>query len=285
VSILTQEGKKWEEMEYHVEKISMDDIEMGRFQSRTRKIEEGLDDLAENIRLLGLINPITVYKRPDGKYDLIAGQRRFLATKEILGWETIPARILPSEPTEAEAKAISLSENIIRAPLADLDLKDSIMLLYTRCNASGPAISKTLGIPYGTVLSVIKYEGLPERLQKAVDEREVDVDLAKRATEATLLADGTIDGEKAARMASLMKTMMPEQQKAMAKSAKERPEATIDELAEEARRIPKTKRFMITLLMDEFGALSEYADSEGVHYREAAVRGLTKILKDLGFLS
>ena len=280
-----EKEKEWEKIEYKVEKISVDQIEMGRFQSRTRKIEEGLVDLAENIRLLGLINPITVYARPDGKYELIAGQRRFLATTEILGWKTIPARILPFPPTETEAKAISLSENIIREPLVRSDLKDSIMLLYTRCEASGAAISRTLGIPYPIVLSVIKYEGLSEGLKKAVDNKEVDVDLAKRATEATLLSDGTIDDEKATRMASLMKSMMPEQQKTMIKSSKERPEATVEELAEEARKIPRTKRFMVTLLMDEFNALSEYADSEGVHYREAAVRGLTKTLKDLGFLA
>lgn len=83
--------RDWERIEYKVEKIPVNEIETGRFQSRTRKIEEGLDELAENIRLLGLINPVTVYKRPDRIYELIAGQRRFLAISEILGWTEIPA--------------------------------------------------------------------------------------------------------------------------------------------------------------------------------------------------
>lgn len=280
-----EEEKKWEEIEYKVEKIPVDQIEMGRFQSRTRKVEEGLDDLAENIRILGLINPITVYKRPDGKYELIAGQRRFMAITDILGWKIIPARMLSIQPTETEAKAISLSENIIRAPLASSDLKDSIMLLYTRCGASGGAISRTLGIPYPIVLSVIKYEGLPSALKKEVDEGKADVDLAKRATGATLRSDGTVDEEKAVRMTAIMKTLMPEQQKTLTKTARERPEATIEELAEEARKIPRTKRFMITLLMDEFNALGKYAKSEEIDEKEAAVRVLTKTLKDLGYLA
>jgi len=78
---------------------------------------------------------------------------------------------------------------------------------------------------------------------------------------------------------------MPDQQKTLIKVVKERPEATIEEAAEEARKIPKTKRFQITLLMDEFRALEKYADSEGVDFREAAVRGLSKVLKDLGYLT
>jgi len=158
------------------------------------------------------------------------------------------------------------------------------MLLYTRCEASGAAISRTLGIPYPIVLSVIKYEGLPGKLKKEVDDRKIDVDLAKRATEATLTSDGSIDEEKAVKVASIMKTLMPDQQKVLLKRTEERPEATSEELAEEAREIPRTKSFRITMLMDEYGALEEYAKSEGVNEREAAVRAIAKTLKDFGYL-
>lgn len=275
--------RDWERIEYKVEKIPVNEIETGRFQSRTRKIEEGLDELAENIRLLGLINPVTVYKRPDRIYELIAGQRRFLAISEILGWTEIPARILPFELTEVEAKAMSYSENDMRNALVKQDREDSIRLLYIRCGASGTQISKTLGIPYRIVLDVIKYEELPQGLKDEVDKGEVDVDLAKRAV--VLSPDGAVDEEKSVKVASIMKTLMPDQRKKLINITKERPEATIDELAEEARKIPKTKRFQIILLSEEYAGLSTYAKSEEIDERVAAGRVLVQSLKDMGYLA
>lgn len=277
--------RDWERIEYKVEKIPVNEIETGRFQSRTRKIEEGLDELAENIRKLGLINPVTVYKRPDRMYELIAGQRRFLAINEILGWKEIPARILPFPPSEIEAKALSFSENVMRNPLASTDLEDSIRLLYLRCGASGAAISRTLGIPYRIVLDVIKYEDLPQSLKEEVDKGEIDVDLAKRATKASITDEGNVDEEKATNLASIMKTLLPDQQKKLIKISKERPEATVDELANEARKIPKTSRVRIIMLMDEFDGLRKYAESEGINEGEAANRLLVQVLKDMGYLT
>jgi ParB family chromosome partitioning protein len=282
---MSVEIRDWESAEYEVKKIPIDQIEMGRFQARSSKVEEGLEDLADNIKKLGLLNPITVFQRKDGIYELIAGQRRFLAIKDILGWGTIPARILPFEPGEITAKAISLSENIMRSSLTNKDLENSIRLLYVRCGASASSISESLGIPYHIVLSVIKYEGLPETLKKDVDDGNVDIDLANRAAGAALKDDGTVDEEKASSVASVMKTLMPEQRKNFEKQIKARPAATIEELADEARKVPRTKRFQITLLMDEYEALENYAKTENIDERDAASRVLVNSLKDMGFIS
>jgi ParB family chromosome partitioning protein len=282
---MSVEKTDWESAEYEVRKIPVDRIEMGRFQARSSKVEEGLEDLADNIKKLGLLNPITVFERDDGIFELIAGQRRFLAIKDILEWSTIPARILPFEPGEVTAKAISLSENIMRQSLTNKDVENSIQLLYVRCGASASSISETLGIPYHIVLSVIKYEGLPEILKQEVDSGNVDIDLANRAAGASLRDDGTVDEEKASSVASVMKTLMPDQRKTLVKMAKGRPAATVEELADEARKIPRTKRFQITMLMDEFEALSEYAKTEEIDERDAASRVVVKSLKDMGFLT
>jgi len=272
-----------EKEEFIVKKIPISKIEMGRFQARTRKVEEKLDELAENIRILGLINPITVFKKSDQSFELISGQRRFLAINEILKWKEIPARILKNEPSEIQAKALSLSENIMRQGLADSDRNDSVMLLYTRCGASGIAISKTLGIPYAIVLKVIKYEGLSDPLKEEVDKGAIKIDLAQRATEASIQSDGTVDEEKAVKMATIMKTLMPDQQKTMIKISKEQPEATVEQLSEVAKQIPKTKPLRIIMLSNEYSALSEYAKSEEVDESVAAVRAIMKTLSDLGY--
>jgi len=59
----------------------------------------------------------------------------------------------------------------------------------------------------------------------------------------------------------------------------------IDELAEEARKIPKTKRFQIILLAEEYEGLTTYAKSEEIDERVAAGRVLIQALKDMGFLT
>ncbi len=247
---MSADENDWESAEYEVRKIPIDRIEMGRFQARSSKVEVGIEDLADNIKKLGLLNPITVFERADGYFELIAGQRRFLAIKDILGWNTIPARILPSEPGEVRAKAISLSENIMRRDLTTKDIENSIRLLYVRCGASAPAISETLGIPYHIVLNVIKYESLPQTLKDDVDDGKVDIDLANRASGAALQENGTVE-----------------------------------EIAVEARKVPRTKRFQITLLMDEFEALGEYATTQNVGERVAAARVVVDSLKNMGFLT
>jgi len=282
---MTVKEKEWEKLKYDVQKIPVNKIDMGHFQSRTKKIEEGLDDLAENIRKLGLLNPVTVYQKPDGRFDLLAGQRRFLAVAERLKWTTIPARILDYEPSEAEAKAISLSENIIREDLANSDVENSIMMLYTRCGASGKAISDSLGIPYWVVLSVIKYDDLPNNLKEAVDKKEIDIDLATRATSAAIGSDGKVDEELAEELAQNMKSMIPDQQKQLIKNIKKRPEASLEENVEDAKKAQKTKQIRIRLVMREYDALGEYASTEKIdNIHEAAGRVLIKSLQEMGYL-
>jgi ParB family chromosome partitioning protein len=271
-----------EEKKTEIEEIRLDLIDIGPLQSRTRKVEENTDELAENIRCLGLINPIMVYKKEDGRYDLVAGQRRLIAVEK-LGWKTIRAQVLPSKPTDAVAKAISLSENIFREKLSASDIKDSIIMLYHRCEASARTISKTLGIPYRIVLDTIKYEALPDELKKKVDEG-LDVALAEKAAGYATLPDGSVDIEKALKWAPELKTLMPSQMKKLELLAKERPTASPDELLEEAKEVAATKRIVIEMLLEDYEGLKKAAVSKGMDEREAAYLGLRTWLKEEGFL-
>ena len=72
--------------------------------------DTSLADLALSIKEKGLLNPITVFEREDGRYDLIIGQRRFLACKQ-LGLETIPA-IVRGSMDDTDATILSLVENV-----------------------------------------------------------------------------------------------------------------------------------------------------------------------------
>ena len=265
------------------EDIPLDLIDVGPWQARTRKVEENTEELAENIKCLGLINPIIVHKKEDGRFELIAGQRRLIAVEK-LGRKTIKAKVLLTKPSDVVAKAISFSENIFRQKLGTADVKDSIIMLYHRCNASARTISQTLGIPYRIVLDTIKYDALPDELKKLVDDGTVDVKIAKKAVGFNTMPDGTVDVKKAANMAPELKLLVPSQIKTLEKLTTERPDLAADQLLEEAKAAAPTKRVYIEMLLSEYDSLHKAADAKGLTEQEAAYTAITTWLKDEGFL-
>ena len=86
---------------------------------------EGLRELAENIRKHGLINPITVRKLPDGKYEVIAGHRRLLAVRDVLGRDVVECRVLDVR-SDAEKTVVQISENVQREDLHPVELADAV---------------------------------------------------------------------------------------------------------------------------------------------------------------
>lgn len=106
-----------------VKELELSSVNISQFNTR-KDLDAGtedasLEELASSIREKGLLNPITVIKRDDGKYDLIAGQRRFIACRR-LGMRTIPA-IIREKMDDTDATILSLIENIHRADMNPMD--------------------------------------------------------------------------------------------------------------------------------------------------------------------
>lgn len=272
-----------EQRKFEFAEIPLESIDIGPAQARSRKVEENTDELAQSIQALGLINPITVYKKKDGRYDLVTGQRRLIAVEK-LKWPTISAKVLLYEPSEIEAKAMSLSENIMRIELTLADIKDSIMLLYHRCGANATNISKTLGVPYRIVLDTIKYEALPNELRTMVDSGVVEVEIAKKSVDFSSSADGTVDIKKAIMLAPELKTMVPSQLKKMKEIKEANPSMPPEEMIEEARATPATKRIYVEMLFGEYEALQKLATAKGVPEEELVYNVIRTMLKETGFL-
>jgi len=268
---------------YEFMEVPLDQIDVGPAQARSRNVEENTDELAQSINALGLINPITVYKRADDRFELITGQRRLIAVEK-LKWPTISAKVLHYVPSDVEAKAISLTENIMRVNLTLGDIKDSIVMLYQRCGASGKTISKTLGIPYSIVLNTLKYEALPDEMKILVDQGVVEVEIAKKATDFSTTSDGEVDVKKAMLLAPELKRLVPSQLKKIKKIAKESPDAPAEELLEQAYATPATHRLIVEILLTEYDAVKKAASEQGVSEQEIAYTALMKELKEQGYL-
>jgi ParB/RepB/Spo0J family partition protein len=116
---------------FAVKEIPLSEISLSQLNVRndlqSGTEDSSLDDLARSIGEKGLLNPLTVrYK--NGRYDLIVGKRRFLACQS-LGWKNIPA-IVRTDLQDADARILSLIENVHRADLHPLDKARAYQQIY-----------------------------------------------------------------------------------------------------------------------------------------------------------
>lgn len=150
-----------------IKEIAISDIEVSEFNTRKDladgQIDSTIEDLAHSIEKQGLLSPITIYQKKNGKYALIAGQRRLLACK-YLGWSAISAIIRDSMST-ADATVISLVENVHRA---DMNPRDKAIAFKTLLNDFGDlqSVSRETGVGVPTIRKYIQLLGLATGLQE-----------------------------------------------------------------------------------------------------------------------
>ena len=148
--------------------------------------ETGINDLANDILTNGLINPITVRKCGD-KYEIIAGQRRYLAIK-LLNKHSIPCNILNVDNQKAEE--ISLVENVQRNQMTTGDKVRSYSKLYDVYKCDVEKVISTIHISKPTIQKYLKIRNLPEQILNLLDTADVEtkisidvaVELAKMPT-------------------------------------------------------------------------------------------------------
>lgn len=163
------------------------DIEMSRIviskQNARKDLLAGnedanLDDLANSIKEKGLLSPITVVKKGD-EYELILGQRRYLACKK-LGYQKIAA-IIRGESDDTDYLTISLIENIHRSDMSPIDKARAYNSLFEKYH-DYDRVSKETGISVVTIKKYVKLLGLAPQLQDRLSTSEgvVGIDAMSR---------------------------------------------------------------------------------------------------------
>ena len=147
-----------------ITEIKLSDIIPNPTQPRTAFDEEALEELAESIRQLGLIQPITV-KRDGEKYIIISGERRWRASEKA-GLEQIPAYIREVDDTTLHAMA--LVENIQREDLNAIEISLGMQRLVEECGLTQEALAERLGKKRSTVANYLRLLNLPEEVQFAI---------------------------------------------------------------------------------------------------------------------
>jgi ParB family transcriptional regulator, chromosome partitioning protein len=175
-----------------LQELSLCDIDISEFNTRKDLLDgqsdSTIDDLARSIEKQGLLSPITVYKRTDGRYALIAGQRRFLACRK-LGKATISA-VVRDTMNAGDATAISLVENVHRADMNPRDKAVAFKALFDKFGDIS-AVSRETGVGVTTVKKYIHLLDLAPEIQEQLAAGE-----AKNTEALARLAQTIADPEK-----------------------------------------------------------------------------------------
>lgn len=266
-----------------VEEIPIDSLVVGKGQVRLRDVGRDIEELAESIRVTGLLEPIVVApaEKP-GQYEIITGQRRTLAHRQ-LQKKTILAAILDEKVDAITAKVLSVTENLVRRDLNTKDLIDACTALYKKYGTIKAVIEET-GLPYSKVTQYVKYDRLAPELRGLVDEEGLDVKTALRAQDAASAA-GELDVEEALKLAKEMGTMSGPMQKKLVKNIESDPSVPIEDQLEAAKSGEKITQIIVTLGAEVHRALQSFAAEEGSNQDDAAADLISEALAGRGFLS
>jgi ParB family chromosome partitioning protein len=152
-------------------KISVDFISRNPYQPRVTINPEALEELKRSILANGLIQPITVRRTPDHKYQLVSGERRLNAFREI-GYKEIPAYIIEVDSEELML-ALALIENIQREKLNPIEVGSAYQRLMDECHLTQEAIAHRVGKDRTTIANSIRLLKLPKEVQDCLISEEI----------------------------------------------------------------------------------------------------------------
>ncbi len=156
--------------------IPVDLIEPNPFQPRMTFDREALEELADSVRTLGLIQPITVRRKSADRYQIISGERRFRACK-IVGMEMIPAYVRNTD--DQGMLEMAIVENIQRENLDPIEVAMSYRRLIEECNLTQEQMAQRVGKKRASVTNCLRLLKLPAKVQHDLKVGQVSVGHAK----------------------------------------------------------------------------------------------------------
>jgi ParB family chromosome partitioning protein len=158
------------QVEGAVRRIPLAEIRPNPYQPRRSFPEEALAELAESMRTSGLLQPVVVRNGTDGKFELIAGERRWRAA-ERLGWTEIDGVVRDAD--DRTLLAMALVENLQRDDLSPIDEARGYQRLMSEFHVSQGEVATLVGRARSTVANALRLLGLPEDVQQMLADRRL----------------------------------------------------------------------------------------------------------------
>jgi ParB family chromosome partitioning protein len=159
-----------------ISEIKLAEIETNPFQPRTDFDEQALAELAESIKLQGLIQPITVRRTSAHSYQLISGERRFRASK-LAGLTQIPAYVRTAN--DQQMLEMALIENIQRENLNAIEVALSFQRMIEECSLKQEELGERVSKNRSTVTNYLRLLRLPPGIQASIRDGEISMGHAK----------------------------------------------------------------------------------------------------------
>lgn len=159
-----------------ISEVELNKIETNPFQPRSKFDEEALAELSASIKELGLIQPITLRKISDDKFQIIAGERRFRAS-QMAGLTKIPAYIRKAK--DDTMLEMALVENIQREDLDSIEVAISYKRLMDELEYTQEELSSRVGKKRSTIANYLRLLRLPALVQKGLIEKEISMGHAR----------------------------------------------------------------------------------------------------------
>ena len=152
------------------------DIERSPYQPRRDFREEELRELAESLKNNGLVQPPTVRKNAQGKYELIAGERRLRAA-QLAGWTKIPVTLVDAD--DQTAAVMTTTENLQREDLNPIEEAVSYRTLQEKFNLTQQEVAEKVGKGRATVANATRLLELPDEVKQLLSASLISVGHAK----------------------------------------------------------------------------------------------------------
>ncbi|HTS68790.1 MAG TPA: ParB/RepB/Spo0J family partition protein [Terriglobia bacterium] len=158
-----------------LEEVAVDQIDANPFQPRRAFSADKLKELAESIRVSGLVQPVLL-RRAGGRYQLIAGERRWRAARQA-GLTTIPGVV--REIGDRDALELALTENLLREDLNPLEAAQGYAALQQKHGLSHEEIAEHLGLDRSTVTNTLRLLRLTPEVQQMIAEGAISAGHAR----------------------------------------------------------------------------------------------------------
>lgn len=156
--------------------LSVDKLQPGKYQPRTHMDQASLDSLADSIRAQGIMQPIVVRLVNEGKYEIVAGERRWRAS-QIAGLKEVP--VIIKEIADDVALAMALIENIQRENLNPIEEANGIQRLINEFEMTHETAAQAVGRSRSAVTNLLRLQNLHAVVQEMLAQSKLDMGHAR----------------------------------------------------------------------------------------------------------
>lgn len=254
-----------------VKEISLEEIRPNPYQPRKIFDEEALNELADSIRSSGVFQPIILRESTVKGYEIIAGERRFRASK-LAGKATIPAIIRVFD--EERMMEVAVLENLQREDLTSLEEAEAYDMLMKKLKLTQEEVAKRLGKSRPYIANYLRLLGLPDSVKKMLQNEEISMGQAR-----TLL--GLKDKKQISKIANrVVRDNLTVRQLEQLVIQLNQPKEKVQDKPK-AEKKPYYIRESEERLMDKFGTavqISEKGEKGKIEIEYLSVDDLTRIL-------